>query len=264
MKRLRQLAPQLRTLIKTTEHGTPACKLSTSDCALAMRLNSFLKRHEDAKEAALELAQELNGGRRELMQDEDKIKIFRVDFDKLPAQFPTHLHSPEFWEALGRAVATFGFLEDTLAKAIFSFTATRQYPETEIEAAFEEWLVTLEQAPSDPLGKLIKSYEKAVREHPKAPINSDKLDELIGRLREASTFRNALCHASWNRRPDEQGRSLPWFVKKYKGMFETPIGLAWLVQMQRHTTELACFVMETVTLMGYQFPGSKGPGKRIW
>ncbi len=218
----------------------------------------------NAKEAALELAQELDGGRRELMQDEDDIKRFQIDFDNLPAHFPTHLHSPEFWEALGRAVATFGFLEETLAQAIFSFTATRQYPETEIEAAFEKWLATLEHALSDPLGKLIGSYEKAVREHPKAPINPDKLDELIGRLREVSTFRNLLCHASWNRRPDEQGRSLPWFFNKRKDMFDTPIGLAWLVQMQRHTTELACFVRDTVTRMGYQFPGSKGPGKRIW
>ena len=54
-------------------------------------------------------------------------------------QFPTHLHPAEFWEALGRVVATFGFLEETLGKAIFSFTATREYPEEELEPAFAGW-----------------------------------------------------------------------------------------------------------------------------
>jgi hypothetical protein len=74
------------------------------------------------------------------LKDEDSISRFRVDFDKLPAQFPTHRHPVEFWEALGRVVATFGFLEETLGKAIFSFTATRQYPDTEIQAAYERSL----------------------------------------------------------------------------------------------------------------------------
>jgi hypothetical protein len=92
-------------------------------------------------------------------------------------------------------VATFGFLEETLGKAIFSFTATRDYPEEELEAAFEKWLPTLQRALSDPLGSLIKSYGKAVRENRKATISN--LDELLDDLREASSIRNVLCHASW-------------------------------------------------------------------
>ena len=41
----------------------------------------------------------------------------RVDRNKLPAEWPTHRGTPAFWEELGRTVAAFGFLEDTLAKA---------------------------------------------------------------------------------------------------------------------------------------------------
>jgi hypothetical protein len=203
-----------------------------------------------------------NGTRRELLKDEDSIRRFQVDFDKLPAQFPTHLHPAAFWEALGRVVATFGFLEETLGKAIFSFTATRQYPETEIQAAYEKWLPTLQRALSDPLGGLIDSYGKAVRENPKATISN--LEELIDHLRKASTIRNVLCHGSWNRRPDEQGRSQPWFINKRNEIFETPIDLAYLNQVHRHSAELACAVINTVTQMGYQFPGSNGPGNPIW
>ena len=119
------------------------------------------------------------------MKDEDNIRRFKVDCDKLPAQFPTHLHPAAFWGALGRVVAAFGFLEETLGKAIFSFTATRQYPETEIQAAYEKWLPTLHRALSDPLGGLIDSYGKAVRENPKATISN--LEELIDHLRKAQS-----------------------------------------------------------------------------
>lgn len=199
---------------------------------------------------------------REPLKDADSIRRFQVNFDKLPVQFPTHLHPAEFWEALGRVVATFGFLEETLGKAIFSFTATRQYPEMEIQAAYERWLPTLQRALSDPLGGLIDSYGKAVRENPKATISN--LDDLTDHLRKASTIRNVLCHGSWNRRPDNQGRSLPFFVNRNSEVFETPVDLAYLNQVQRHATELACAVISTVTQMGYQFPGSTGPGEPIW
>lgn len=86
--------------------------------------------------------------------------------DVLPDNFPTHHHAGAFWEALGRTVATFGFLEETLAKAIFAFTGTREIPADEIEEEFEKWLSTLQKAVSDPLGGLIDAYGKAVRQHP--------------------------------------------------------------------------------------------------
>ena len=103
-----------------------------------------------------------------------------VDVDKLPLGFPTHRHEPGFWEWLGRTVATYGFLEEVLGKAIFSFSATTPYPEEEIEAAYAEWLPKLERALSDPLGTLIDGYSKAVRGHPGATIAN--LEELVGDL----------------------------------------------------------------------------------
>ena len=149
-----------------------------------------------------------------------------------------------------------------MGKAIFSFTATQQYPETEIQAAYERWLPTLQRALSDPLGGLIDSYGKAVHDKSKATISN--LDDLIDRLRKASTIRNVLCHGSWNRRPDKEGQSLPFFVNRNSEIFETPVDLAYLDQVQRHATELACAVISTVTQIGYKFPGSTGPGEPIW
>ncbi len=62
---------------------------------------------------------------------------YGIHHDALPAHYPTHLHDATFWESLGRAVATFGFLEEVLARAIFAFTGTKPYSEVEvIEKAF--------------------------------------------------------------------------------------------------------------------------------
>jgi hypothetical protein len=88
--------------------------------------------------------------------------------------------------------------------------------------------------------------------------------ELIERLRSASKIRNVLCHGSWNRAPDHKGRSIPFFVGNNDEVFETPVDSAFLVQLQRHTAELACDVINSVTQIGYQFPGSNGPGKPIF
>ena len=118
-----------------------------------------------------------------------------VDLKTLPARFPTHRHDAVFWERLGRTIATFGFLEEVLGKAIFSFTATRPYKAAEIDSAFENWLPRLTRALTDPPGKLVSEFGKAVREHPQGELGD--LDELLAELREALRIRNVLCHGSW-------------------------------------------------------------------
>ncbi len=184
-----------------------------------------------------------------------------VDIDNLVVDFPTHLHQPKFWEALGRAVATFGFLEDTIVRAIFALTATTEYDQNSIETAIENWPKVLERCLHDTLGALITSFEKAVRDNQKTE-NVD-LPELVSDLREAAALRNILCHGLWNP-PDSKGFSIPRFIDRKSQVNTTPIDIAFLSQTQRAVTELVCDVMNSVTHMGYQFPGSNGPGKEIW
>uniref|UniRef100_UPI001CB7314F hypothetical protein n=1 Tax=Sphingopyxis sp. LK2115 TaxID=2744558 RepID=UPI001CB7314F len=111
------------------------------------------------------------------MKNDHRRKSYIVDIDSLPASFPTHKHSDEFWEALGRAVATFGFLEETLGKAIFAFTATREYAADEIDEAYAKWVPTLQRTLSDALGSLISTYGTVVRQHGKDTI--ENLDSLV-------------------------------------------------------------------------------------
>jgi hypothetical protein len=195
------------------------------------------------------------------MDDAAQQKPFVVDIESLPPLFPTHLHDAIFWEALGRTIATFGFLEEVLGKAIFAFTATKLYSESAVPAAFEKWLPTLERALIDPLAGLIDAYGKAVRSNPEATITN--LDDLLNELRKASVIRNVLCHGSW-RPPDASGKSLPLFVNRQKEVWDTSIDILYLEQTQKAVTELVCEVVTTVTHMGWQFPGSRGPGKAIF
>ncbi len=129
---------------------------------------------------------------------------YLVDHQKLPGDYPTQLLSGEFWEQLGRTVATFGFLEETLGKAIFSLTATRSYQDDQIAEAYEKWLPTLRRAVSDPLGGLIDQYAKALKAH--ADVKLGNPDDLVTDLREAARLRNVICHGSWGA-PDENGAS---------------------------------------------------------
>lgn len=195
------------------------------------------------------------------MTAQSEPKRFFVNVRDLPPQFPTHRHRGEFWQALGRVVATFGFLEETLGKAIFSFTATRPMPGNDPQAEFEKWVPTLERALTDPLGGLIDSYAKSVRGNSSATLTN--LDDLLEELRKASAVRNALCHGSW-RIPDSQGRSVPFFFNRKLEIFQDPIDTGYLERVREHSVELICAIMNSVTHMGWQFPGSDGPGIPIF
>lgn len=179
-----------------------------------------------------------------------------VKQDALRDQFPTHRHPKEFLESLGRAIATFGFLEEILGKAIFALSAATPNDAAEVDAANEEWSRTWERALTDPLGHLVVNYEKAFRNHPNA--NTEELEFLVRRLKDASRIRNVLCHGSW-RVPDGKGASVPLFIDNKQNVFDTEVDCAFLDQVQRHVAELSCAVMNSVTLMGWQFPGSLGP-----
>ena len=184
-----------------------------------------------------------------------------VDRKGLPPEYPTHRHSEEFWEQLGRTVATFGFLEETLGKAIFALTATRRYEEDEINDAYAKWLPTLNRAVSDPLVRLIDAYGKALRDHP--DVKYAGADTLIDDLRSAAKLRNVFCHGSW-RVPDADGKSLPFFITSKMLIFDTPIDVAHLRQTRAGIVELVCVVMNSVTHMGWQFPGTSGPGEVVY
>jgi hypothetical protein len=195
------------------------------------------------------------------MSETKSAKSYVVDRSALPALYPTHMHPGAFWEQLGRTMASFGFLEEVLGKAIFAFTATRNYSKNEIENAYETWMSKLEIALSGDLWKLADNYGKALKENQRSSV--ENVDDLVQNFKDAAKVRNILCHASW-RVPDDEGKSLPFFVSRKNEVCETKFDIELLRKVQDHVNELACDVVDSVTQMGYQFPGGIGPGERIW
>lgn len=184
-----------------------------------------------------------------------------IDLAQIPDDWPTHRHDSLFWNRLGRCVATFGFLEEMLGKAIFAFTATTEVVDLDLEAAYAAWVPKMKKALTDQLGALIGSYESAVVKHQaESPAG---FENLVANLRDASRIRNVICHGSWGA-PDQDGRSLPFFVNRKDVVWKGAMDVTYLTQLQRHTAELAAEVISTVTTHGWQFPGSHGPGRPIW
>lgn len=191
----------------------------------------------------------------------DSAKGFVVNVGNLPDQYPTHLHDTGFWEWLGRTVATFGYLENVLARAIFAFSGTREYSEEAIQAELEKWVPKLERALAGTLDPLIRTYENEVKSHQDTP--PEGFDDLITDLKKAAEMRNVLCHGFWGS-PDTNGASVPFFMRsKDRQVFQTPVDVKFLKQTQRAVVEMATAVVNTVTVRGFQFPGSSGPGKAI-
>lgn len=185
----------------------------------------------------------------------------RVDSVNLPDQFPTHRHASQFWEELGRTVATYGFLEEMLGKAIFAFSGTKTYSDDAVAAALAKWQIMLEKALTDALGALIIGYERAAKAN--GGLAMENFDDLITKLKKATEIRNAICHGSW-RPPNEEGASKLHFVNRKLETFDTPVDVAYLQHLREHVVELCLAVINTVTMTGYQFPGLSGPGKPVW
>jgi hypothetical protein len=197
------------------------------------------------------------------MIDEKQRRSYLIDKDKLPDNFPTQKHAAEFWEQLGRAVATFGFLEDILARATFALTSTRRFSSNEeCEAAFANWRKELEGVLSGNLTHRIDNYERAAKSYPGLTI--ENLNELFTSLRRVIEIRNVLNHACWDQFPDEDGITVPRSFNRHKGRFTTPVGIKFLIDVRKFTAEVACEVINTITYMGWQFPGTDGPGVPVW
>lgn len=179
-----------------------------------------------------------------------------IDRSSIPTLFPTQAHAPAFWEQLGRTIATFGFLEQTLGKAIFAITLTQTVTEAEAEAVEKKLTKVFGKALSDTLKPLADSYGKAVRDN-QASVVQD-VDALVEKIKAAADIRDILCHASWDL-PDFEGKALPFFTNKKIEVVETKMDIAFLRQTQEHVVEIFCDVIESVTKMGYQFPGEEDP-----
>ena len=192
-------------------------------------------------------------------------KSYISDFTKLDEYWPTHRMSPEFWEELGRAIATFGFLERTiLPRAIYALSATRRHEQITDEMG-ERWINKLKNSLKDPLGELIKLYEQELEQEIAEAVQPSKqmdLHGLIEDMRKAKVHRDIFCHASWGPGSNDD-KAKPFFINRKDEILESEYGVSEIRQVRVFVTQTICHCINTVTLKGIQFPGSSGPGQPI-
>ena len=191
-----------------------------------------------------------------MSQKNDKRIPKRVDIDNLPANWPTHFIEGNFWEELGRTVATFGFLETTLAKAIFALSAKRERKEITNEM-YERWIDRTKKSLEASLGYLIDEFKKELIEEITLETEISKqidLPQLMKGLREAKKLRDVLCHASWSTGKTGD-KAKPFFMNRKEEIFDTECDIAYLRQIRKATQEMICMCMDTVILKGLEFPG---------
>ena len=110
--------------------------------------------------------------------------------------WPTHEGSAGFWEELGRTVATFGMLEDTLGKALFTATAQKQVSEgKELEREMAAWGAKVISGFSDTLGGLTKNIKVAWKQD--GGGLSAEHAKVLKEIEELAKERNRLCHGAW-------------------------------------------------------------------
>ncbi|MDO5704439.1 MAG: hypothetical protein Q4G49_05105 [Paracoccus sp. (in: a-proteobacteria)] len=104
---------------------------------------------------------------------------------------PCSLVDPEMAEAIGHAVSSFGFLEESLKRAIYSLTL-KGLGSGASDTTLQAWIERMEDLADDSMGTLIDAFAAASRD-----AGSEGRKALIAELRDIRKMRNLICHASW-------------------------------------------------------------------
>lgn len=189
----------------------------------------------------------------------------RMDRNKLPAEWPTHRGTPAFWEELGRAVAAFGFLEDTLARACFALTAIREYASiVEAEAAFPKWRMKLERSLTDTLTSLTSRLREAFENDDRVP--ADVGSDIVRRLRDLAVWRNVHCHGAWVRFDADGSARLRYFRRTGDGpeaLDRFSLSSQDIASVRAATVDITICLVDAVACTGVPFPGTTRSSAKV-
>ena len=149
-------------------------------------------------------------GRNAMNGREEPREVQRL-WDAAP-NWPTQRGSDQFWEELGRTVATFGMLEDTLTRSYFIVSGHRRVEENENpQVLLDTWYDVLVATLSDPLGTLTKKLNREWKRQ-----NGDQADEkrrIILELKALGRERNKVCHGAWIGFEENDTGTIRFFAK---------------------------------------------------
>ena len=113
--------------------------------------------------------------------------------------WPLSRDNPAFWEELGKTVAMFGGLEDTLTSACYGLMKPPSPPTNlrpEQVPAHLEWYAKVEASRTDAMRVATDRFVKLLKDDRRVPHMVR--DELRAQLEELRRWRNALCHGAWH------------------------------------------------------------------
>lgn len=181
-----------------------------------------------------------------------------LDRERAPSDWPTHGGSREFWEELGRTIASFGFLEDTLARVYFAVTGSRECNhQADIDEAFiQEWIQSLEASLYDSLHGLTKRICKAFADDGRIP--QEVGIGIVERLEKLKVWRNALCHGAWTHFDPIGSARLRFFRKTKEGpeMLDECLSKEEIARIRAEVVDLTTLLMGVPGSIGVPFPGS--------
>jgi hypothetical protein len=201
----------------------------------------------------------------DMLQDRfDQVLVPGAVEAELAAGRRRHRIPPEFWEELGRTIATLAFLEDCLKRASLAITATRTYRTVEqAEAAFATWERDLESSLNETLKKLAERMATALKGDERYPTNI--VDTIQNGLKRVAERRNALCHGAWVDYDSASGVATLryWRKKEWRQSTSRCFSTTDLARIRREAVEITYDVIDLVVRQGIQFPGSTAPGKEV-
>lgn len=149
-----------------------------------------------------------------------------------------HVLPAQLAAELGWTIASFGYLEDMLKRAIFSLDR-EQLDGAIRESDFRKWFRRMEHVAADSLGTLIERLGQTLAREGR----TDR--ELIGSLEEIKEWRNLLCHAAWQPDDDKSGWE-PIFANTRGEVFEGSLGVDDLHAIRALTLDTAARVRRII------------------
>ena len=176
----------------------------------------------------------------------------------VPPNWPTNRANAHFWEELGRLVATFGMLEDTLTRTFYVASLKRRIEMTrELGEAEATWRENLEKPLSDTLGEIrVRLENEWRREEGGMPQHRE---ELLGELTALGRERNRLCHGAWVGFGDDDVNTVRFFPKnkEMEGDHEQQVSMDDLRTMRERAAYCIAALIELVrNEYGVVFPGT--------
>ena len=176
-----------------------------------------------------------------------------LDRSIMHPDWPLSRDSPEFWEELGKAVAAFGYLENTLVSSCYSLTVPPADPrniQAEQIPDYLQWYAEAEAFRADSLHALAGRFDKLLKKDGRVPHTVRS--ELREQLDELRHWRNALCHGAWFGFSGDGAGVLSHYFMENKQVIRFPpmVALKDLAELRARVVDVTIRVEETASVAG--------------